>query len=212
MARRKVKTYIWTRTNHPDIGMTVYRDTDPEVGYVVVYDERLNVLDGSFHTYPDVRTATAAGLRELTRLGKLYSRKNIPASMFMLGPNGKPMRVRSSYTEAGRSPGPVERAQMVESFMVQGKSRRPNASLPRGEDPMDVLYAEAAYGRAPTIEDWDAGKDFKATNPPIWKGGLYFSIRDVDYIHSLGYRRISIGGAEGFDVDLVTNPPRAPSP
>lgn len=66
-----------------------------------------------------------------------------------------------------------------------------------------TLYASAAYGRRPSIRDWQNGKDFFAVNPQRWNGGPYFSIRDVQRIYDLGYRKIIFGGAEGFDVELV---------
>lgn len=67
----------------------------------------------------------------------------------------------------------------------------------------DVLYAKGAYGRKPTVKDWEDGKDFEAVNPPIWKGTHYFSIGEAEFIYSLGYKRIVFGGNEGFDVELV---------
>ncbi len=67
----------------------------------------------------------------------------------------------------------------------------------------DVLYASGAYGRKPTVKDWEAGKDFRAINPPVWEGGQYFSVRDVERIYALGYTRIIFGGSEGFNVELV---------
>lgn len=68
----------------------------------------------------------------------------------------------------------------------------------------ETLYASGAYGRKPSIKDWNAGKDFKAFNPgPNWVGGQYFSSRDAETLYGWGYRRIVFGGAEGFTVDLV---------
>lgn len=66
----------------------------------------------------------------------------------------------------------------------------------------EVLFASGAYGRHPTLADWEGGKDFKAYQPR-WKGGPYFSIRDVDRIYAEGYRTIAFGGHEGFNVELV---------
>lgn len=67
----------------------------------------------------------------------------------------------------------------------------------------EVLYASSAYGRRPSAKDWQAGKDFMAINPPVWDGGPYFSIRDAERIYEWGYRKIIIGGVEGFDIELV---------
>lgn len=68
----------------------------------------------------------------------------------------------------------------------------------------EVLFADGAYGRKPTVKDWEGGKDFHAYHPTgDWVGGPYFSIRDAEKIYALGYRKIVFGGAEGFDVDLV---------
>lgn len=78
--------------------------------------------------------------------------------------------------------------------------------LGKTEPVSDVLYAEGAYGRKPTIKDWEAGKDFHAINPPIWKGTTYFSISEAEFIYSLGYHHIIFGGDEGFEVELVMNP------
>lgn len=68
-----------------------------------------------------------------------------------------------------------------------------------------TLFAEGAYGRRPTIKDWNAGKDFRVLGDPgpQWVGGQYFSNRDAETIYDMGYRRIVFGGAEGFDVELV---------
>lgn len=66
-----------------------------------------------------------------------------------------------------------------------------------------TLFAAGAYGRTPKIKDWQNGKDFVALDPPKWEGGRYFSIRDVETIYNLGYRKIVFGGHEGFDVELV---------
>lgn len=65
-----------------------------------------------------------------------------------------------------------------------------------------TLFAEPAYGRRPSMKDWEGGKDFRAYEPR-WKGGTYFSIRDAQLIYDSGYRKIIIGGTEGFDIDLV---------
>lgn len=66
-----------------------------------------------------------------------------------------------------------------------------------------TLYASSAYGRRPSVKDWESGKDFKAIAPQRWVGGPYFSIRDAQRIYDLGYRKIIVGGHEGFDIDLV---------
>ena len=87
--------------------------------------------------------------------------------------------------------------------VVSEMARRPN-------EISDTLYATGAYGRKPTIKDWNDGKDFFAVNPPIWKGTEFFSISEAEFIYDLGYRKIVFGGKEGFDVELVMNPPRSP--
>lgn len=69
----------------------------------------------------------------------------------------------------------------------------------------EVLFASGAYGRAPTLKDWQEGKDFKAYQPR-WAGGPYFSVRDVEAIYAAGYRTIVFGGHEGFNVELVVQP------
>lgn len=66
----------------------------------------------------------------------------------------------------------------------------------------ETLFASAAYGRKPSVKDWESGKDFKA-HGHRWVGGPYFSIRDVDEIYRAGYRKIVVGGTEGFNVELV---------
>jgi hypothetical protein len=80
----------------------------------------------------------------------------------------------------------------------------------RTNEVSDTLYATGAYGRRPTIKDWKDGRDFFAVNPPIWKGTEFFSIGEAEFIYDLGYRKIVFGGKEGFDVELVMNPPRSP--
>lgn len=74
----------------------------------------------------------------------------------------------------------------------------------------EVLYGMGAYGRQPSLADWQDGKDFEAYHPPTWIGGPYFSVRDVDRIYALGYRKIVFGGTEGFIIDLVLDPPQSP--
>ena len=83
---------------------------------------------------------------------------------------------------------------------VHSESRKDNPEVPT------VLYAEGAYGRKPTVKDWESGRDFHAINPPIWKGTTYFSISEAEFIYSLGYKKIVFGGKEGFDVELVMRP------
>jgi hypothetical protein len=73
-----------------------------------------------------------------------------------------------------------------------------------------TLYARGAYGRRPSVKDWENGKDFEAINPDKWNGGPYFSVSNAQAIYDLGSRKIVFGGAEGFDVDLVMNPPKSP--
>ncbi len=96
------------------------------------------------------------------------------------------------------------------------KARRRNgvmlAESTRAAEVTDILYAAGAYGRRPSPKDWAEGKDFYAIDPPVWKGTRYFSISEAEFIYGLGYRRIVFGGDEGFDVELVMNPPRIPRP
>mgnify|MGYP001350183171 CR=1 FL=1 len=63
---------------------------------------------------------------------------------------------------------------------------------------MKVLSALGAYGRYPSREDWDAGKDFRAYQ------GAYFSIRDVKMLKEMWYTRIDFkhGGHVVFSVEL----------
>lgn len=95
---------------------------------------------------------------------------------------------RNSNPEVGPSGGLIDTQEEISKF-VKRMDR-------------ETLYASAAYGRRPRITDWEKGLDFKAHNPR-WVGGPYFSIRDADRIYAEGYRRIVVGGGEGFDVDLV---------
>lgn len=55
-----------------------------------------------------------------------------------------------------------------------------------------VLLVEGAYGRAVSLKDWQAGKDFRI------HAGPYFSIRDVDKLKEEGYTRIDFFGKDGF--------------
>lgn len=103
-----------------------------------------------------------------------------------------------------------EEAAAVARKRVAGqKRRRKNAASQEevnkfvADFDSETLYARGAYGRRPTVKDWQAGKDFEALNPERWKGGPYFSVRNAEQIYELGYRRIVFGGAEGFTVDLV---------
>lgn len=67
----------------------------------------------------------------------------------------------------------------------------------------EILFAEGAYGRKPTVQDWKNGKDFVALRSDKFVDNMYFNIEDVEMIYDLGYRKIVFGGAEGFDIDLV---------
>lgn len=104
-----------------------------------------------------------------------------------------------------------QRAATVGKQRTHAVKRRKNAVPPQEEinryvAKMDreILYATGAYGRKPTVKDWRGGKDFMVVEAgPMWPGGTYFSIRDVEQIYGLGYRKIVFGGTEGFDVDLV---------
>lgn len=50
---------------------------------------------------------------------------------------------------------------------------------------MLTFYAQGAYGRKPTKEDWDAGKDFRS-----YATGQYFSNRDFGALRERGYTQI----------------------
>lgn len=169
MARRKVKAWLLTRTNLPDLSATVYRDSDTKE-YVVVYYEGRNKIGDSFHTDKDDAEGTANA--ELARMGKLFATKHVQ----------KPPRTHGRLKNAASQ-------EEINQFVKQHDAV--------------TLYASGAYGRRPTVKDWEAGKDFMAVNPAVWEGGPYFSIRDVETIYGLGYTKIIFGGAEGFDVDLV---------
>ncbi len=55
-----------------------------------------------------------------------------------------------------------------------------------------MLVVTGAYGREPTLADWQAGKDFKI------KGGPYFSIRDLAQIKDYGTEQIVFLNNRGF--------------
>ncbi len=191
MAHQKIKTYLWTRSNLPDLMATIYRDTDTD-RYVVVYREGQAKIGDSFP--PTLAIAKETANTELAYMGKRFATrriitKNMPP-LHAVGIDNEPMDCPRS-----RQKNAVETRKTAATWETLAS---------------EVLFAEGAYGRKPTIEDWQDGKDFFALNPPIWKGGLYFSIGESDFIYGLGYRKIMFGGHEGFDVDLVMEPPRGP--
>jgi len=179
MARRKIKTFVWTRTNHPDFSATIYRDSDTRE-YVVVYYEGRAKIGDSFHD--DLDDAVGTANAELKRMGALFARKRMtPATSEASTYHRRKNAIGDSEDQASM--------RAMEKHLLAIDS--------------STLFADGAYGKMPTLADWEAGKDFVALDPPTWKGGRYFSIRDTATIHGLGYRKIVFGGAEGFDVDLV---------
>ena len=66
-------------------------------------------------------------------------------------------------------------------------------------DSVDFIYAAGAYGQKANYLDWLAGKDFA-----YLPDGMYFSIRDCEYLKKQGIREIRFVNSNRVGDDAFT--------
>ena len=177
MARRKIKSYLWTRTNHPDLSATIYKDSEFPNEWEVQYHEGRELIGKSYHD--SLQSATSAGLYKLNELGKKFARKRV--GKIPMG--SKPRRTNAVKPEA---------ESMAEI----------RAHLDRLDQ--ETLYATPINNKSSGIKAWERGEVFQAVNPAHWDGSPFFRNTDAERIHDMGYRKIIVmDTGNGFDVDLV---------